>query len=84
MRHEDYIKAVQDEPELPGPMPESMAATVRGLDTEGIAEWCRILVRETKRGIIQRMAIQYDEEQRAKEWDEGLERVRKIREEQGR
>lgn len=48
-------KAIDDEPEMPGEMPNELYQTVHELDREGLAEWCRIMVRATKRGITERL-----------------------------
>lgn len=44
--------AIENEPEMPGEMPEEMYRTVMGLDKEGLAEWCRIIVRQTKANML--------------------------------
>ena len=49
------IKAVNDEPELPGDMPDEMWNAIRN-DRDAVAEALRITVRQTKSGIIKRMA----------------------------
>lgn len=49
------IKAVNDEPELPGEMPDEMWNAIRN-DRDAVAEALRIAVRQTKSGIIKRMA----------------------------
>lgn len=51
---EDAIKAVEDEPELPGRMPDEMWAMING-DRDAIEELLRITVRQTKSGIIERL-----------------------------
>lgn len=51
---EDAIKAVEDEPELPGQMPDEMWAMING-DRDAIEELLRITVRQTKSGIIERL-----------------------------
>ena len=51
---------VESEPELPGEMPDEMWDALRGFayrdDREGMIEALRITVRETKKGILERMA----------------------------
>ena len=49
------IRAVNDEPELPGEMPDEMWNAIRN-DRDAVAEALRIAVRQTKSGIIKRMA----------------------------
>lgn len=49
------MKAIDDEPEMPGEMPDEMYQAVHALDRAGLAEWCRIMVRATKRGITERL-----------------------------
>lgn len=61
MNHEDYMRAIVDEPEFPGEIPEEMFLTIHNLDREGLAEWCRVIVRATKRGIIARIAAKEQE-----------------------
>ena len=48
------LKAVDDEPEVPGPMPDEMWKAFRN-DRDAIEEGIRIAVRQTKEGIRQRI-----------------------------
>jgi hypothetical protein len=52
---DDVLKAIEDEPELPGDMPDEMWDALRGFayrdDREGMIEALRIAVRHTKKGI---------------------------------
>lgn len=58
---QDYYKAeeveaaIAEEPEMPGDMPEERYDTVKNLDKQGMAEWCRIIVRQTKQGLLDRL-----------------------------
>lgn len=49
------LGAIQDEPELPGPMPDEVWYLLRGADRETTAEFLRALVRDTKKGIATRL-----------------------------
>ena len=53
------IKAINDEPELPGEMPIKMQLIIRKAmdkqDLDLIIELMRIVVRKTKEGIIERL-----------------------------
>jgi hypothetical protein len=53
------IKAVKDEEELDGDMPDEIWNQFKEFieieDRDGLAEFCRILVRQTKLSIIERM-----------------------------
>lgn len=51
----DILAAIDEEPECPGEMPEAMYQTILNLDKPAMEEWCRILVRETKQGIRERV-----------------------------
>lgn len=61
---EQWKKAVEDEPEFPGDIPDDLYETVRQLvsddDRDAIAETMRIIVRLTKEGIIARAALNGD------------------------
>ena len=48
------LKAVDDEPELPDEMPDEMWATIAG-DRNAMEEALRIVVRQTKAGIRERI-----------------------------
>lgn len=49
---EECKKAVKDEPEFPGEMPEELWALIK---TVGIPETMRIVARMTKQNILKRM-----------------------------
>ena len=49
------IQAVIDEPELPGPMPRDMYSAFKTADEDTMAGMLRIIVRETKKGILERI-----------------------------
>ena len=49
------IQAVIEEPELPGPMPMAMYSAFKDADEETMAGMLRIIVRETKKGILERI-----------------------------
>ena len=51
---ETAIKAVEAEPELPGSMPDEMWDAIAG-DRDATEEALRIVVRQTKAGIIERL-----------------------------
>ena len=61
----DLLKAVDDEPELPGDMPEAMWLALRVMveqnDREGMIEALRIAVRHTKSGIRDRIKALIEE-----------------------
>ena len=48
------LKAVEDEPELRGDMPDEMWNAIAG-DRDAMAEALRIVVRQTKSGICERI-----------------------------
>ena len=50
------IKAIDDEPELPGPMPDEMWDAING-DRDAVEEAMRIAVRQTKEGIKKRLGL---------------------------
>jgi hypothetical protein len=50
----DVLKAIEDEPELPGKIPEEMYQALQG-DRDACAEAFRIAVRLTKKGILERV-----------------------------
>lgn len=56
---EAALQAIEDEPELPGDMPDAMwheiLRMVGELDREGLIEAFRITVRQTKSGIKERL-----------------------------
>jgi hypothetical protein len=56
MNVEAVVKAICEEPELPGPIPEDMYKALQG-DRDACAECLRILVRKTKEGIIARLVL---------------------------
>lgn len=60
----ELLKAVDDEPELPGDMPEAMWLALRVMveqnDREGMIEALRIAVRHTKSGIRDRVKALID------------------------
>jgi len=49
------LKAVDDEPELPGNMPDEMWNAISG-DRDAMTEALRVVVRKTKEGIKKRIA----------------------------
>lgn len=51
---EDVVKAINDEPELPGEMPDEIYQAVKN-DKDALTELVRITVRETKKGILERL-----------------------------
>lgn len=57
----DVLKAIEDEPELPGDMPDEMWDALRQMayrdDREGMMEALRIAVRQTKEGIRERLEV---------------------------
>jgi hypothetical protein len=58
---ETVARAIDAEPELPGPIPERMWNILQELivneDKAGMAEAMRIIVRETKNGIRDRLGL---------------------------
>lgn len=53
-RVEAMVQAIKDEPELPGPMPDGM---LNDIEKAGIEETMRVVVRETKMGILRRINL---------------------------
>jgi len=49
------LKAIDDEPELPGAMPADITVLFKQGNDESIAEMCRVIVRATKKGIRERI-----------------------------
>lgn len=49
------IQAVIDEPELPGQMPVAMYDAFKDADYDTMASMLRIIVKETKKGILERI-----------------------------
>lgn len=60
------VDAVNLEPELPGHMPKEMFEEIKRLvladDVDGLSELLRIIVRQTKEGIITRLTLAAAEE----------------------
>lgn len=54
IERERCLQAVKDEPELPGEMPDAMWNKIAG-DRDAITEALRIAVKQTKRGIRDRI-----------------------------
>ncbi len=54
IRREDVERAINDEPELPGKMPDEMFEAISG-DRDATEEALRICVRQTKAGILKRL-----------------------------
>lgn len=54
IERERCLQAVDDEPELPGDMPDDMWETIVG-DRDATAEAMRVVVRQTKAGIRERI-----------------------------
>lgn len=54
IERERCLKAVEDEPELPGDMPDEMWVAIAG-DRDAMAEAMRIVARQTKAGILDRI-----------------------------
>lgn len=52
---EKVLTAIEDEPELPGPIPEDIFQALQHGDRETVAEFCRIVTRLTKAGIRERV-----------------------------
>lgn len=55
----DVITAIQNEPELPGPIPEEMYQAIKNGDRDTVAEALRIVVRVTKRNLVQYFEERY-------------------------
>jgi hypothetical protein len=54
----EILVAIEAEPELPGHLPEEMFEVIRD-DQAALAETLRIAVRQTKAGILKRVAKLY-------------------------
>jgi hypothetical protein len=55
LHHQRILKAVDEEPELPGPMPKEFLDIMRSNDAVTVTKACRQIVKSTKQGIKERI-----------------------------
>ena len=55
LTQKQVLKAIDDEPELPGEIPDQMYQTIVNSDKDTVEVMLRFIVKETKRGIKERI-----------------------------